>query len=105
MKGPVARVVMCGSTTEDTSSDKSESSDSAVSLESWLSSCNDPLLRRFDMQCSDETSGKFGSNRRVMAARCEPASTANTDPFTQFFDIERTRKPVTSSSLGPPPEA
>lgn len=39
-----------------------------------------------------------------MAARCEPASTASTEFLAHFAAVERTRKPVTLSSLGPPPE-
>ena len=39
-----------------------------------------------------------------MAAICEPASTAKMDPFDQFDVVDRTKKPVTLSSLGPPLE-
>lgn len=38
-----------------------------------------------------------------MDARCEPASTARMLFGDQFVEVERTRKPVTPSSLGPPP--
>lgn len=51
-----------------------------------------------------EFRGYDSSRMRVIAARCDPASTANKDPFDQFEAVERTRRPVTSSSLGPPPE-
>jgi hypothetical protein len=39
-----------------------------------------------------------------MDARWEPASTAKTEFLTHFAAMERTRNPVTLSSLGPPPE-
>jgi hypothetical protein len=51
-----------------------------------------------------ETSGKSFSSMRVMAARWEPASTAKTEFLAHLEAVERTRKPVTLSSLGPPPE-
>jgi hypothetical protein len=51
-----------------------------------------------------ETSGKSFSRMRVIAARWEPASTARTEFLAHFDAVERTRKPVTLSSLGPPPD-
>jgi hypothetical protein len=51
-----------------------------------------------------ETSGKCSSSMRVIDARWEPASTAMTEFLDQFVAVDRTRKPVTLSSLGPPPE-
>jgi hypothetical protein len=50
------------------------------------------------------TSGKSFSRIRVIAARWEPASTARTEFLDHFEAVERTRKPVTLSSHGPPPE-
>jgi hypothetical protein len=40
----------------------------------------------------------------VMAARWEPASTANIDPFDHLDAVDRTKRPVMLFSLGPPPE-
>lgn len=51
-----------------------------------------------------ETSGKSLPSIRVIDARWEPASTAMTEFLAQFVAVDRTRKPVTLSSLGPPPE-
>jgi hypothetical protein len=51
-----------------------------------------------------ETSGKSWPSMRVIDARWDPASTAITEFLAQFVAIDRTRKPVTLSSLGPPPE-
>lgn len=50
------------------------------------------------------TAGKCLSSMRVIGAKCEPASTASIEPLAQLLPTERTRKPVTLSSLGPPPE-
>lgn len=50
-----------------------------------------------------ETSGKCCSRIRVIAARCEPASTARTEFLDHLVAVDRTRKPVTLSSVGPPP--
>ena len=52
-----------------------------------------------------ETRGKSGSRILVIADRCDPASTARTDPLDQCEPIDRTKNPVTLSSAGPPPEA
>lgn len=49
--------------------------------------------------------GKSDSRRRVMEARWEPASMARTEFLDHFVAQERTKKPVTLSSLGPPPDA
>lgn len=49
--------------------------------------------------------GKSASRIRVIEARWEPASTARIEFLFQFVEIERTRKPVTLSSAGPPPDA
>ena len=38
-----------------------------------------------------------------MDARCEPASTARMEPLDQREAVERTSRPVTSFSHGPPP--
>lgn len=51
-----------------------------------------------------EASGKSFVSIRVMAARCEPASTAKTEFLAHLAAVDRTRKPVTLSSFGPPPE-
>lgn len=40
-----------------------------------------------------------------MEARWEPASIARTEFLDHFVAQERTKKPVTLSSLGPPPDA
>lgn len=40
----------------------------------------------------------------VMAARWVPASTASNEPLAHPAAVERTRKAVVLSSLGPPPE-
>ena len=50
-----------------------------------------------------EVFGRFWSRMRMMAARCVPASTASTDPFAQLVAVDLTSRPVTLSSLGPPP--
>lgn len=55
--------------------------------------------------CGSETRGKSAWRSRVIDARCEPASTASTDCLDQLVARARTRKPVTLSSAGPPPEA
>ena len=47
--------------------------------------------------------GKCSSKILMIAARCVPASTAKMEPFVQLVAVERTSKPVTLSSLGPPP--
>jgi hypothetical protein len=39
-----------------------------------------------------------------MGARWDPASTARTEFLDHCVAVERTRKPVTLSSLGPPPD-
>jgi hypothetical protein len=57
-----------------------------------------------DVESGSATSGKSCSSMRVMAARWEPASTAITEFLDQFVAVDRTRKPVTLSSLGPPPD-
>lgn len=39
---------------------------------------------------------------RMMPARSVPASTATTEPLDHSVEADRTRRPVTASSLGPP---
>jgi len=50
------------------------------------------------------TSGSSWANIRVIAAMCVPASTASNEPLAHPEALDRTRSPVTLSSLGPPPE-
>ena len=47
--------------------------------------------------------GKCSSKILMIAARCMPASTARREPFDQFEAVDLTRRPVTLSSVGPPP--
>jgi hypothetical protein len=48
--------------------------------------------------------GKRCSRILVMAARWVPASTASREPLLHAAAVERTRKAVVLSSLGPPPQ-
>lgn len=57
-----------------------------------------------DAELESATSGKSCFSVRTIAARWVPASTAITEFFDQFVAVDRTRKPVTLSSLGPPPD-
>ena len=63
--------------------------------------------RRCVVIVDSNTAGCRGRKRRsrilVIAARCEPASTARTEFLDHLVAVERTRKPVTLSSVGPPP--
>ena len=61
------------------------------------------LRNRSDDSCN-VARGRCSSRILMIAARCVPASTASTDPFAHRVAVDRTRKPVTLSSHGPPPE-
>lgn len=65
------------------------------------------LCRRVPCSSVDvcEVLGKSASRIRQMEAKCEPASTARMEFLDHFVAQDRTRKPVTLSSLGPPPAA
>jgi len=99
-KGPVESILTGSSSSLSRSSSSITLASSAiVSLElEW------PFAAARDGR-ADETSGKSFSSNRVMAARCEPASTARTEFLDQFVDIDLTRNPVMLSSFGPPPDA
>ena len=47
--------------------------------------------------------GKCSSKIFIIAARCMPASTAKTEPLDHCVDVDLTSRPVTLSSVGPPP--
>ena len=47
--------------------------------------------------------GKCSSKILIIAAKCMPASTAKTEPFDHCVAVDLTSKPVTLSSVGPPP--
>lgn len=47
--------------------------------------------------------GRCSAKILIIAARCMPASTAKTDPFDHCVAVDLTRRPVTLSSVGPPP--
>jgi hypothetical protein len=112
-KGPVSRIVYegIGSKSElgiSKSDPSSETDRGAVPGESESRSGALPflLLSSFGgfLVAGPDTSGKSLASMRVMAARWDPASTAKTEFFAHFAAVDRTRKPVTLSSLGPPPE-
>src|SRR5436190_20612526 len=48
--------------------------------------------------------GAYRSRVRMIPARSVPPSTATTDPLDHLVAIDRTKRPVTVSSLGPPEE-
>ena len=47
--------------------------------------------------------GKCSSKIFRIAAKCIPASIAKTEPLDHCVAVDLTRRPVTLSSVGPPP--
>lgn len=47
--------------------------------------------------------GRCCSRMRIIPERCVPASTASNDPLAQLVAVDLTSRPVTLSSVGPPP--
>ena len=66
--------------------------------------CMLPLERRFVVEDGHGSAlGRCSSSILMIAARCIPASTASTEPFCHPVHVDRTKRPVTLSSVGPPP--